>query len=29
MEFNGLQSSTLRIGQNLKVLLQNLRGTLR
>ncbi len=29
MELNGLQSSTLQIGQKLKVLLQSLRGTLR
>jgi LysM repeat protein len=29
MELNGLQNSTLRIGQKLKVLLESLRGTLR
>ncbi len=29
MELNSLQSSTLRVGQKLKVLLQSLRGTLR
>jgi hypothetical protein len=29
MELNGLQSSTLQVGQKLKVLLQSLRGTLR
>ena len=29
MELNGLQSSTLRVGQKLRVLLQSLRGTLR
>jgi membrane-bound lytic murein transglycosylase D len=29
MELNGLQNSTLRVGQKLKVLLESLRGTLR